>query len=83
MSDGMRIHVSETTKHLLDKVGGFRCDYRGIFDLEVTLFTYSKEIFLRTYGLKFSPIKFLEFFIFNSIVGNTVSNGNVLAYWKR
>ena len=35
MSDGMRIHVSETTKHLLDKVGGFRCDYRGIFDLEV------------------------------------------------
>ena len=38
MSDGMRIHISDTTKHLLDKLGGFRCDYRGLFDIEVIFF---------------------------------------------
>ena len=38
MSDGMRIHISDTTKHLLDRIGGFRCDYRGIYDIEVIHF---------------------------------------------
>ena len=35
MGEGMKIHISETTKRLLDKVGGFSCEYRGIIDLGV------------------------------------------------
>ena len=37
MSEGMRIHISNTTKHLLDKVGGFRCEYRGVLDVGVSM----------------------------------------------
>ena len=36
MGEGMRIHISATSKNLLDKVGGFRCDYRGTLDLGVS-----------------------------------------------
>ena len=53
----MRIHVSETTKHLLDKVGGFRCDYRGIFDLEVLNSDYiirAYKIFIKINRLRFN-----------------------------
>lgn len=35
MGEGMKIHMSGTSKHLLDKVGGFRCEYRGILDMGV------------------------------------------------
>jgi hypothetical protein len=34
--EGMKIHISETSKTLLDKVGGFRCDYRGSLDIGVS-----------------------------------------------
>ena len=37
MSEGIRIHISDTTKHLLDKLGGFRCEYRGVLDLGVSI----------------------------------------------
>ena len=33
----MKIHISETSKLLLDKLGGFRCDYRGVFGIEVRI----------------------------------------------
>ena len=36
MGEGMRIHISSTSKALLDKVGGYRCDSRGILDLGVS-----------------------------------------------
>ena len=36
MGEGMRIHISSTSKNLLDTVGGFRCDYRGTLDLGVS-----------------------------------------------
>ena len=35
MGEGMRIHTSGVTKALLDQVGGFRCEYRGLLDLGV------------------------------------------------
>ena len=35
MGEGMKIHISGTSKDLLDKVGGFRCEYRGVLDLGV------------------------------------------------
>jgi hypothetical protein len=40
MSEGMRIHISNTTKNLLDKIGGFRCEYRGVLELGVSLNTH-------------------------------------------
>ena len=33
----MKIHISEDSKKLLDKVGGFRCDYRGTLELSVRI----------------------------------------------
>ena len=33
--EGMRILVSETSKILLDKVGGFRCEHQGALDMKV------------------------------------------------
>jgi len=33
LGEGMRIHISEDSKQLLDKVGGFRCDYHGTLEL--------------------------------------------------
>ena len=36
MGEGMKIHISGTSKDLLDKVGGFRCEYRGVLDLGVS-----------------------------------------------
>ena len=38
LGEGMKIHISETSKALLDKVGGFRCDYRGTLDIGVSQF---------------------------------------------
>ena len=37
MGEGMRIHTSGVTKALLDQVGGFRCEYRGLLDLGVMM----------------------------------------------
>ena len=34
--EGMRILISQASKLLLDKVGGFRCDPRGTLDLAVS-----------------------------------------------
>ena len=34
--EGMRIQLSATSKTLLDQVGGFRCEYRGLVDLGVS-----------------------------------------------
>ena len=35
MGEGMKVHISDTTKRILDQVGGFSCEYRGILDLGV------------------------------------------------
>ena len=35
MGEGMKIHMSGKSKHLLDKVGGYRTEYRGILDMGV------------------------------------------------
>ena len=43
----MKIHISDTTKQLLDKLGGFRCEYRGILDLGVRLLVHL--IYLETF----------------------------------
>ena len=37
MGEENRIHISETTKDVLDKLGGFRCEYRAVLDLGVRL----------------------------------------------
>ena len=37
--EGMRIHLSATSKNLLDQVGGFRCEYRGLLEVGVSLLT--------------------------------------------
>ena len=37
MGEENRIHISETTKDVLDKLGGFRCEYRAVLDLGVCL----------------------------------------------
>ena len=34
--EGMRIQISETSKQLLDKVGGFRCDPKGSIECGVS-----------------------------------------------
>jgi len=31
--EGLKIHLSESTKRLLDETGGFRTEYRGVLDL--------------------------------------------------
>ena len=33
MGEGMKIHMSGTSKTLLENVGGFRTEYRGILDM--------------------------------------------------
>ena len=35
MGEGMRIHISSVSKVLLDKVGGYQCESRGVLDLGV------------------------------------------------
>ena len=37
LGEGMKIHISEEAKKLLDNVGGFRCDYRGTLELGVLI----------------------------------------------
>ena len=34
--EGLKIHLSEATKRLLDESGGFRTEYRGVLELGVT-----------------------------------------------
>ena len=41
MSEDMKINISSTTKQLLDKIGGFRCEYYGILDLGVRYISVS------------------------------------------
>ena len=36
LGEGLKIHISEDSKKILDKVGGFRCDYRGTLELGVS-----------------------------------------------
>ena len=48
MSEGTRIHISETTKHLLVKLGGFRCEYREVLDLEVSIIVLYINIVIST-----------------------------------
>ena len=31
----MKIHISSETKQLLDSIGGFRIEYRGVFEIKV------------------------------------------------
>ena len=35
MGEGMRIHISSISKELLDKIGGYQCESRGVLDLGV------------------------------------------------
>ena len=35
--EGMRILISETSKRLIDTVGGFRCESRGVLDIKVMI----------------------------------------------
>ena len=35
--EGMRILISETSRRLIDKVGGFRCESRGVLDIKVRI----------------------------------------------
>ena len=64
MSEGVRIHISDTTKHLLDKLGGFRCEYRGVLDLGVStikiiLNANKIKAFLSSYYPEYDIISFL------------------------
>ena len=34
----MKLQISDTTKQLLDKIGGFRCEHRGVVDLGVSFY---------------------------------------------
>ena len=36
MGEGLKIHMSGVSKRLLDSVGGYRCEYRGILDMGVS-----------------------------------------------
>ena len=36
MGKPSKIHISVDTKLLLDSIGGFRTDYRGLFEIQVT-----------------------------------------------
>ena len=38
------IQISKTSKELLDRVGGFRCERRGIIDLPVSSFQTLRNI---------------------------------------
>ena len=49
MGEENRIHISETTKDVLDKLGGFRCEYRAVLDLGVCLDIFRhKNLILKT-----------------------------------
>ena len=49
MGEENRIHISETTKDVLDKLGGFRCEYRAVLDLGVCLDIYRhKNLILKS-----------------------------------
>ena len=47
MGEENRIHISETTKDVLDKLGGFRCEYRAVLDLGVCLDIFHHKILIR------------------------------------
>ena len=46
MGEENRIHISETTKDVLDKLGGFRCEYRAVLDLGVCLDIFRHKILI-------------------------------------
>ena len=46
MGEENRIHISETTKDVLDKLGGFRCEYRAVLDLGVCLHIFRHKILI-------------------------------------
>ena len=51
MGEENRIHISETTKDVLDKLGGFRCEYRAVLDLGVCLDIFRhKNLILKAFG---------------------------------
>ena len=80
----MKIHISETTKAFLDKMDGFRCDYRGVFDLGVSLFVHTYCLLLVLLLSLFKTTTFIfghNSFSFN-ILGKTRPNGDVLVDWK-
>ena len=84
MGQGMRIHISDTTKFCLDKFGGFRCDYRGIMDLGVSVHSCMKS----TLAQGRNSIDLLNSSchrIFNLFTtkGRYGSNRNVLDGWQR
>ena len=41
--EGMKILITETSKDVLDRVGGYRCDYRGTMDLGVSQWVRIKQ----------------------------------------
>jgi len=43
--EGLRIHISEATKRLLDDFGGFRIEYRGVLDLGVIFSLFDNDLF--------------------------------------
>ena len=49
----MKIHISSETKQLLDSIGGFRIEYRGVFEIKVkyNLFvvTSNKKLYIYIY----------------------------------
>ena len=83
----MRILISETTKHVLDKLGGFRCDYRGILDIEVSFILRQRNgmLFIK---IKIKIFQLIEFYIpintYESYsIGKAMPNGDILVDWKR
>ena len=38
--EGMRILISEASRRLIDKVGGFRCESRGLLEIKVQSETF-------------------------------------------
>ena len=57
MGEGMRIHISGTSKALLDTVGGFRCEYRGLLDLGVSFIEVKRKFLYKIFLETLYPIK--------------------------
>ena len=65
MGEENRIHISETTKDVLDKLGGFRCEYRAVLDLGVCLDIFChKSLILNIMRHLWSNYVFMQSFIF-------------------
>lgn len=44
-----RIHVSYSCKHILDKLGGYQLEERGLVSIKVFFHFFSSSLFIRTY----------------------------------